>query len=115
VSRQRGIGPYIAWYLHSMVLARVPSLVVVESKDGTISVALAFAGHQEGDVVVSSLTKLSTCLVTISLHVMAFNFQIIQFMHSSIWNNLKSPNVIHQRWLEKCLKRTKQEYERLQM
>jgi hypothetical protein len=96
-------------------MARVPSLVVVESKDGRVSVALAFAGHREGDVVVSSLTKLSTCLVIISLHGMTFNFQIIQFMHSSIWNNLKSPNVIHQRWLEKCLKRTKQEYERLQM
>lgn len=35
-----------------------PPLVVVESKDGTISVASAFAGHQEGDIVASSSTKL---------------------------------------------------------
>jgi len=39
-----------------------PSTIVVESKDGTISVASAFAGHQEGDIVVSSSTKLSTVL-----------------------------------------------------
>jgi hypothetical protein len=33
---------------------------VVESKDGTISVASAFAGHQEGNIVVSSSSILST-------------------------------------------------------
>lgn len=68
------------WML-CLIIVNPPPLVVVEANDGTISVASAFAAHQQGN------TKLFFCVVTISLPQCAMKITIIykQSMGGGVW------------------------------